>query len=160
MCYQPLTRSVPEFRKKISGHIFHSQFSVFSSLWRRLAADFLSRASHAPISSLGEGRSGEPDRTALRQAASKIICFAYRSGTATCGDLWPTIPDRTALAVSRKNDRAVAKAGVGSPRMHESKPLSGSARLFAVKLASPLASLLNSRRLSLRTTAAEPQKVE
>ena len=32
MCYQWLTRSVPEFRKKRSNHIFHSQFSVLSSL--------------------------------------------------------------------------------------------------------------------------------
>ena len=35
--------------------------------------------------------------------------------------------------------------------------LSGSARLFAVKLASPALRLLDPRRLSLRTTAAKPQ---
>ena len=38
-CYQSLTRFVPEFRKKRSDHIFHSQFSVFSSLGGGSAAD-------------------------------------------------------------------------------------------------------------------------
>ena len=104
---------------------------------------------------------GRASPTALRCGKPPPRSFVSHIGRARqhVGISGPRSP--TALQCGKPPERSSVREGrnrvATNVRMEPRPSLLGLARLFAVKLASPLASLLDPRRLSLRTTAAKPQ---